>query len=297
MSDKDEDRGTPNLISAILPVRNGEPHIAEQLAALSRQTYSNDWELIVVDNGCTDRTIEVVERWSDLLPSVRIIDARTQPGLNHARNAGAKAARGDLLVFCDADDVATPGWLAAMAQAAAHADVVGGRLDFDALNEPGVRAWRPQKPMTALLREQDWLAYAPGGNVGIWSFVAREIGWDEQFTFGSSDHDFSWRAQLAGYRLGFAPDGLMLQRYRVTVRATAAQAYRYGRSGARLYRAFRHHGMPAPDNRDALKRWWRLTRAIPGLWRSPERRGKWVRDVAFRAGRIEGSIRERVLYL
>ena len=287
----------PKLISVILPVRNGERHISEQLDALAAQSYQEDWELLVVDNGCTDRTLEIVECCSTRLPHVAVVDARARRGLNHARNLGAAAAQGDFLVFCDADDVATPGWLAAMADAARHADVVGGRLDFDALNGSEIRAWRPQRAMTALIREQGWLAYAPGGNIGIWTSVAREIGWDERFTFGSSDHDFSWRAQLAGYRLAYAPEALILQRYRRTRRATAVQSFRYGRSGATLYRAFKDVGMPRPDNRDALRRWLRLITAVPALGRSPARRGKWLRDLAFRAGRLTGSIRERMLYL
>jgi glycosyltransferase involved in cell wall biosynthesis len=279
-----------------MPVLNGEAHVAEQLAALASQTYGWAWELVVVDNGCTDRTVEIVRAWSPRLPSVTIADATARRGLNHARNTGAAAARGDFLAFCDADDVATPGWLDAMAQAAGHADIVGGRLEWQALNDPVVRAWRHQTPMTEL-QDEGFLNYAPGGNLGVWTSVAREIGWDEAFTFGSSDHGFAWRAQLAGYRLAFAPQALVQQRFRRTLGATARQFYRYGRSGPQLYRSFRDHGMPSPDNRAALRRWRLLVATLPDLWRSRERRGRWIRRAAFRLGRLAGSIRARVLCL
>jgi glycosyltransferase involved in cell wall biosynthesis len=287
----------PELISVIVPVLNGEDHVAEQLAALASQTYAGAWELVVVDNGCTDRTIEIVRDRAGGLPGMRIADARANRGLSHARNAGAAAARGDFLAFCDADDVATPGWLAAMAEAARHADLVGGRNEWETLNDPVVVAWRSTAPMTELMRDHGFMSYASGGNLGVWSTVAREIGWDEQFTFGSSDMVFAWRAQLAGHRLTFAPDALMQLRFRSSIVATARQHYRYGLSGPRLHRAFRGAGIPKPDNRDALKRWRRLLVQIPDLWSSRERRGGWIRIAAFRMGRLVGSVRSRALVL
>ena len=48
----------------VLPVLNGEAYIAEQLGALAAQTYAGPWEMVVVDNGCTERTISVVESWA-----------------------------------------------------------------------------------------------------------------------------------------------------------------------------------------------------------------------------------------
>ena len=287
----------PQLISVVIPVLNGEAHIADQLAALAAQTYRGEWELVVVDNGCRDRSMAIVAEWAPKLPPVTIADATARRGLNRARNVGAVAANGDFLAFCDADDVATPGWLEAMARGAADADIVGGRLEWETLNDPVVQAWRPQRPMTDLLVDHGFLRYAPGGNMGAWTRVAREIGWDERFKFGSSDHGFAWNAQLAGYRLTYAPDALMRQRFRGTIWATARQHYRYGRSGPQLHRAFRGAGLEPPDNRAALREWRRLAVGVPQLWRSRAERGLWVRAAAVRAGRVTGSVRVRVLCL
>ena len=280
-----------------MPVLNGEAHIADQLAALAAQTHEGEWELVVVDNGCSDRSIEIARDWASRLPRLRIADATWRRGLNVARNAGAAAAHGEFLAFCDADDVATPGWLAALARAASEADVVGGRLEWETLNDPVVRAWRPQAPMTELVADHGFLPYAPGGNMGVWTSVAREIGWDERFRFGSSDHGFAWHAQLAGHRLAFAPDAVISQRFRPTIRAMASQHYRYGRSGPQLFRAFRDAGLPPPDNRRALREWRQLARSTPDLWGSREARGRWVRTLAVRTGRVAGSARARVLCL
>lgn len=281
----------------IIPVLNGEAHVAEQLAALASQTYRGRWELVVVDNGCTDRTLEIVRSWLDRLPAVTIADARTTRGLNHARNAGAAAARGDFLAFCDADDVATRGWLEALAEAARHADLVGGRNEWETLNDPMVVAWRPSRPMTDLMRAHDWLRYASGGNLGVWTSVAREIRWDERFTFGGTDQVFAWQAQLAGYRLVFAPNAVMQLRFRRSIAAMARQYYRYGRAGPELHLAFRGAGIPPPDNRTALLIWRRLIVGLPDLVVSRERRGAWISKASYRFGRLVGSVRARNLVL
>lgn len=290
-------RRSPELISVIIPVLNGEDHLGAQLEALASQTYEGDWELVVVDNGCTDRTVEVARSWEDRLPSLTIADARRRRGLNHARNAGAAAARGDFLAFCDADDVAALGWLEAMAAAAPHADVVGGRNEWETLNDPVAIAWRPSRPMTRLMRDHGFLPYAPGGNLGVWRRVAREVEWDESFRFGGSDQVFAWRVQLAGYRLAYAPEALMRLRFRHSMRALARQHYGYGLSGAYVHRAFRDAGIPGADNRAALRQWGRLLRDAPDLWGSRERRGNWLRRLAFRSGRLVGSLRARNLVL
>lgn len=287
----------PQLVSVVIPVLNGEKHIADQLAALGAQTYAGAWELVVVDNGCIDRTMEIVREFSGKLPRVTVADATERRGLNHARNVGAAAARGDFLAFCDADDVVCHGWLAAMAEAAGESDIVGGRLEWETLNDSAVRAWRPQPPMTDLFSDHGFLSYASGGNLGVWTAIAREIGWDERFTFGSSDHGFSWRAQVAGYRLAFAPEALVRQRFRATMWAMACQQFRYGLSGPQVQRAYRDLGIPPPDNGRALRVWRRLFATLPDLWHSRERRGNWVRLASFRLGRLVGCLRTRTLCL
>jgi glycosyltransferase involved in cell wall biosynthesis len=281
----------------IIPVLNGEDHVAEQLGALASQTYRGRWEVVVVDNGCTDRTLEVVRSSGATLPSLTIADATAKRGLSHARNVGAAAARGSFLTYCDADDVVSSRWLEAMAAAAPESDLVGGRNEWEMLNDPTVIAWRHSAPMTELMRDHNFLPYASGGNLGVWTAVARKVGWDERFVFGSSDQVFAWRAQLGGYRLSFAPDALVHLRFRNSVPAVARQFYRYGRSGAQLHRAFRGSGIPKPDNAPALRLWRHLAVHLPDLAGSRERRGRWIRIAAYRCGRLVGSIRARTLVL
>jgi glycosyltransferase involved in cell wall biosynthesis len=68
-----------------------------------------DWELLVVDNNCTDGTASVISKHASSLP-VRVLQERRQ-GLSHARNCAAEAARGDLVLWTDDDALVDPHWL------------------------------------------------------------------------------------------------------------------------------------------------------------------------------------------
>ena len=124
-------------LSVILPCYNGAETIAVQLNALVQQQWSEDWEVIVVNNGSTDNSVEIVEEYRDRLP-LRIVNAHTPPeprlGVTHSYNVGIKAAIGNAIAFCEADDEVTPGWLGAMAEALTHHDLVDGPLDYVKLN-------------------------------------------------------------------------------------------------------------------------------------------------------------------
>ena len=84
------------MISIVIPAHNEEAYLPRTLEALKRQNYPN-FEIIVVANGCTDATVEVArDRCKRLI-------VLSQKNLGVARNLGARMAKGDLIVFLDAD--------------------------------------------------------------------------------------------------------------------------------------------------------------------------------------------------
>jgi glycosyltransferase involved in cell wall biosynthesis len=91
-------------ISVIIPAHNEEDYIGLTLDALSRQNYPH-FEVIVVANGCTDRTVEIASKNCDRLIVL------SDKSLGVSRNLGAKLARGKVLMFLDADTVLEPGAL------------------------------------------------------------------------------------------------------------------------------------------------------------------------------------------
>jgi glycosyltransferase involved in cell wall biosynthesis len=136
------------LVTVVVPTSNRASYLEVTLASLAAQDYDGEWETIVVDDGSTDATPEVIERFG-----VRTIRQPSPQGPNPARNAAFEQANGDLIALVDDDVYAPPGWLAAMVAGAERhpdADVLGGqiRARFDG---PAPRSCgREQPPISTL---------------------------------------------------------------------------------------------------------------------------------------------------
>jgi glycosyltransferase involved in cell wall biosynthesis len=92
---------TPGLVSVVLPTFNREQTLARAVASVLNQSY-RDLELIVVDDGSTDRTAEVMAGFDD--PRLRYLRLEKNGGASRARNAGLRAAKGEFIAFQDSDD-------------------------------------------------------------------------------------------------------------------------------------------------------------------------------------------------
>ncbi|WP_462249355.1 glycosyltransferase family 2 protein [Ekhidna sp.] len=92
------------LVSVVLPFYNA-PYLKEAIDSILNQTYSN-FELILVDNGSTDNSVQVAKRYKRH-PLVTIINEPNR-GVVHAANRGIEAAKGEFIARMDADDIAKP---------------------------------------------------------------------------------------------------------------------------------------------------------------------------------------------
>jgi len=92
-------------VSVVIPVYNEEKYIKNCLDSLMNQREKPD-EIIVVDNNCTDNTVEIVKKYK----SVKIIKEITQ-GMTPARNAGFNQAEYEIIAKCDADSILHPYWI------------------------------------------------------------------------------------------------------------------------------------------------------------------------------------------
>lgn len=89
-------------ISVVLPVYNCEKYLARAVESVLKQTYEN-WELIIVNDGSKDSSLEVAELYVSRDKRIKLIDKKNE-GVSVARNKGMELADGDLLMFLDADD-------------------------------------------------------------------------------------------------------------------------------------------------------------------------------------------------
>lgn len=134
-------------ISVIIPVYNGEAFLEECLRSVAHQSY-RDFEAIIVNDGSTDRSLEIAKTFASRDARFKILTIRNS-GVSEARNTGVSVAEGEFVTFVDADDCLYPYSLQTLAdrQEWFHADVVVGRLSkgprFTPLELPR-KKWREE---------------------------------------------------------------------------------------------------------------------------------------------------------
>ena len=94
------------LISVIMPVWNGETHLADSINSILSQTFT-DFEFLILDDGSTDGTPEILDRYSRQDSRIRVIPLQHE-GIVWALNHGISEAKGRWIARMDADDIATP---------------------------------------------------------------------------------------------------------------------------------------------------------------------------------------------
>jgi glycosyltransferase involved in cell wall biosynthesis len=273
-------------VSVIVPTFNAAATIDLQLASLRRQQFSEAWEVIIADDGSTDATVQIASAWAATDPSLRLLTTTRNTGPAAARNRGAAAARGALLLFCDSDDEVGEGWIEALARSCADADCAVGRLEYESLNHPLVAAAQAhpfERPLTVG-------SYRVGSTACC--AVRRDVfervgGFDQRLRCGE-DAEFFLRLQSRGYTVAEADDAVVAYRLRVKLRDVMHQQYRYGEAITHAFGRARE-GQPSRS---------RLTpaRAVKRLRQlsDPSARRRLATDIAYEAGIASSRIRRSV---
>lgn len=297
--DPQEDRaaGDRPTVSLVIPTLGRPENLRRTLAALGRLDVPPDesLEVLVVDNGPSERTRSVVEASSGTEgPRFRYL-AEPEGGTSRARNRGIRESRGRLVAFIDDDCLVAPSWLRALVEefsADPPPDVLGGRVELhDDRDAPvGVRTRRER-------RDCEWtdvFSSILGCNFCVRRPVIARIGtFDERLGPGTpllaaEDSDFFYRAHSAGLSVRYSPRPLLYHDHgRRSAEQVAAiqRSYVIGRGG--FYAKFILRG-----DRDVLRlAWWELreclatlppSRRDPDASVSPGRRIAWLARGALR---------------
>jgi glycosyltransferase involved in cell wall biosynthesis len=284
-------------LSVIVACRNDEATLPRQLDALAAQQWPEPWEVIVSDNGSTDGSRAAAERFRARIPAFQVVDSSDRRGPAHARNVAVRHARGEALAFCDADDEVAPGWVAAMGRALAKHDFVACRMDLAKLNPPGILRGRPpQNDGVQAFTYPPFLPHAGGGTLGIKRAIHETVGGFDESLRLLSDTDYCWRVQLTGVSLEFVPDAVVYVELRHSLKGMFRQARGWGEYDVLLYKRYQSRGMPRLAWKSGLAAWRSLLRNLPRI-RDEEKRLDWVWNFGWRLGRLQGSIKHRVVAL
>jgi GT2 family glycosyltransferase len=205
------------LLSIIIPHYNAKAYLSPCLEALERQSYSH-LEIILVDNGSSDGSVELTRH---NYPQVKIVELGHNLGLTGAINRGVAQASGEIVVALNNDTEVAPDWAQALVdvlQAYPDAGIVASKMllfdERDKLHSAGDGFGTDGIPINRGVWQQDtgqfdsdrYIFGGCGGAVAYRRDMLADIGlFDEELFMYLEDVDLNWRAQLAGYRVVFAP--------------------------------------------------------------------------------------------
>lgn len=250
------DLSTP--VSIVIPTCNRDDVLARCLASLAGQNYRN-FEIVIIDDASTDTTPQIIEQFQPERSDIRVIRLRneTQAGANPSRNRGINAASGRIIAFLDSDCIAEPTWLERLIIPIANdstnrvAGVCG--LVHDA---PARSIFDTTFKGTHRIHGATDASRFIGCNMCVRRDLLVKYRFDEdrsqrlQKADGTPDVSVSGRGdeeglylvlRAAGYVVKTAPDAAVIHEHFLGGRAFFRQAFRGGRSAARLVYKF---GLP-----------------------------------------------------
>jgi GT2 family glycosyltransferase len=211
--------------SVILVGYNSAEWLPRALPALVHQDYPATFEVIFVDNGSSDDSVEFVR---NAFPSVRIIESERNGGYAGGNNFGARHALGDVLAFVNPDTCVTPNWLQELVRPLASNQSIGMttskivRMDSpETINTCGndislsgiTTCHAAGLPAASITVDEDVSAVSGAACAIRRDLFLRLGGFDEQFFMYLEDTDLSWRVRLAGYRCRLAARSVVAHDY------------------------------------------------------------------------------------
>lgn len=240
------------MISIIVPTYNRKDELEELLPSLSKQKCSSAFEVILVDDGSTDGTRELIKclakEWNGRL---RFFE-QNRAGPGAARNLGIKHAHGDILAFVDSDCITPHEWLNKLTSVFANPVVgVAGGPELTAADDGLLRRCQSYV-MTAFLTTGGLrgrkgmklgVYYPRGFNMAVRRCVVDAVGGVPN-RFHGEDILLSYKVRQMGYTLKYVPDAAVYHHRRATLSQYFKQLYRMGKARAEL--AYLHKSLLEP---------------------------------------------------
>ncbi len=230
------------FVSVIIPAYNAEATIGNTIKAVLAQDYPRDkMEVIVVDDGSTDRTRDIVSQYP-----VKLVRLSHNMGPSAARNTGGKKASGEIMAATDADDKVDTGWVRNLVRGYKEPDigaVVGSsHIEYDTgdwqqriIAELGI-CLRGYENVEVLYDRRGHMGRnkSAGSNLSFRKSVFEEVGGYDIALRVGEEQDILWRVEQAGYRVAFEPGAIAYIWPRQQLRGYLRQVCRYSTEGVAI---------------------------------------------------------------
>ena len=251
------------FVSIIVPVHNEEHRIRKCVESLLSQSYpSHRSEILIVDNGSTDKTRETVRSCEQ--KGVRLLEEREMRSSYAARNKGIREARGSILAFTDADAEADQDWIIRSVEAMDEekAWYAGTRVDLYPSNDPPTAADYVEMAFSFQVgSDMQRNRYAPTVAMIAREKLFQKTGLFKADLFSGGDAELGTRVYTRRLKQIYIDDAVVRHPTRGSVKALARKNLRYGYGQAKLmlmcprrfhrasyvYFLFRHFLPPRPD--------------------------------------------------
>ena len=233
------------LVSVVMPTYNRVDLLPRSIDSIRNQTYQN-FEFIIVDDGSTDGTNELLKSYAQLDKRIRILTNPTNKGISYSRNRGTDAAKGKYVAIMDSDDYSLPTRLEK------HVKYLEDHDDIVALNalyiemgkeKNGTNNWVPPDRFNIIFHLKNYFT-----NIAFFrtDFVRQHnIRYNEK-TISSEDYDFWAQIFMKGGKFGMLNEHLFnLRRHRTNSKEYYKQITAHSKKTSN--RLLRAAGVPSPE--------------------------------------------------
>mgnify|MGYP001619342288 CR=1 FL=1 len=233
-------------VSVIIPTYNRKEKLKDCLSSLFQQDYlEGNFEIIVVDDGSTDGTGEMLKGLSKERPLLKVF-FQPHKGPAAARNLGIRQAFGEIVGFTDNDCVFAKDWVKKMVQAHRREmdkAAIGGFTRVDTHNiKAMVSQFLSDGAITATVNGRKEVIFFPTCNVSFKKRYLENDRFNESFPLpAGEDLEFFWRLFKKGYRFATFPDIEIQHNCHPDLRSFLKQAYSYGRGNYLVQHIHKNH--------------------------------------------------------
>ncbi|RZH68197.1 glycosyltransferase [Natrinema altunense] len=229
---------SPDL-SVIVPVYNDPDGVATTIASLRSQSLPEDkYELLVVDNGSSDRTRTIITERLDGVDNARSLVEAQRQGSYAARNTGIRASTGDILAFVDADMTVPEEWLEHALEAfeTAATDYMGCNVELTLPDNPTLASRYDHHTGFPVAQYLEHQRFVPTCCLFVRREVVADVGLFDHRLVSGGDKEFGNRVHDAGYDMAFAEDVSMYHPTRNSLPELITKDLRVGRGLCQLQR-------------------------------------------------------------